>query len=65
MHRKPHLPQKHCLCCGRLFAWRKKWAKVWDEVKFCSERCRLIDLGDWLDESFRIPGPPDTSDHEP
>ncbi|MCB9741562.1 MAG: DNA gyrase inhibitor YacG [Alphaproteobacteria bacterium] len=32
---------------------------------FCSERCRLIDLGDWLDESFRIPGPPDTSDHEP
>jgi hypothetical protein len=31
----PHLPQKHCLCCGRPFAWRKKWAKVWDEVKFC------------------------------
>jgi len=22
---------------------------------FCSERCRLIDLGDWLDESYRIP----------
>jgi len=21
-------------------AWRKKWAKVWDEVKYCSERCR-------------------------
>lgn len=40
MHRKPHLPQKHCLCCGRPFAWRKKWAKVWDEVKICSERCR-------------------------
>ena len=40
MHRKPHLPQKHCLCCGRPFAWRKKWAKVWDEVKYCSERCR-------------------------
>ena len=20
--------------------WRKKWAKVWEEVKFCSERCR-------------------------
>ena len=40
MHRKPHLPQKHCLCCGRPCAWRKKWAKVWDEVKFCSERCR-------------------------
>ncbi|MEH3774327.1 DUF2256 domain-containing protein [Enterobacter asburiae] len=20
--------------------WRKKWAKCWDEVKYCSERCR-------------------------
>ncbi|QEI06339.1 DUF2256 domain-containing protein [Pigmentiphaga aceris] len=40
MHRKPHLPQKPCLCCGRPFAWRKKWEKVWDEVKYCSERCR-------------------------
>ncbi|MCB4378929.1 DUF2256 domain-containing protein, partial [Synechococcus sp. MU1644] len=19
---------------------RKKWAKVWDEVRYCSERCR-------------------------
>jgi len=25
---------------------------------FCSERCRLIDLGDWFDETHRIPGPP-------
>jgi len=25
---------------------------------FCSERCRLIDLGKWLDEEHRIPGPP-------
>lgn len=22
---------------------------------FCSERCRLIDLGAWADESYRIP----------
>ncbi|MCE2988603.1 MAG: DUF2256 domain-containing protein [Nitrosomonadaceae bacterium] len=20
--------------------WRKAWAKNWDEVKYCSERCR-------------------------
>ncbi|MCU7857439.1 MAG: DNA gyrase inhibitor YacG, partial [Candidatus Thiodiazotropha sp. (ex Lucinoma borealis)] len=26
---------------------------------FCSERCRLIDLGDWLDESHRISEPLD------
>ena len=22
---------------------------------FCSERCRLIDLGRWLDEDYKIP----------
>lgn len=22
---------------------------------FCSERCRLIDLGHWLGESYRVP----------
>ena len=22
---------------------------------FCSERCKVIDLGDWASESFRIP----------
>nr|WP_237166133.1 DUF2256 domain-containing protein [Pantoea stewartii] len=20
--------------------WRKKWAKCWDQVLYCSERCR-------------------------
>jgi endogenous inhibitor of DNA gyrase (YacG/DUF329 family) len=24
---------------------------------FCCEKCRLIDLGKWLDESYKIPGP--------
>lgn len=24
---------------------------------FCSERCRLVDLGRWLDGDYRIPGP--------
>lgn len=22
---------------------------------FCTERCRLIDLGQWADESYRVP----------
>ncbi|WP_395731355.1 DUF2256 domain-containing protein [Prosthecobacter sp.] len=38
--KKQDLPSKPCLVCGRPFTWRKKWEKVWDEVKFCSERCR-------------------------
>lgn len=24
---------------------------------FCSDRCRLIDLGNWASENYRIPGP--------
>lgn len=38
--KKPSLPEKTCVTCGRPFNWRKKWAKVWDDVKYCSESCR-------------------------
>jgi hypothetical protein len=24
---------------------------------FCSERCKLIDLGKWIEECYRVPGP--------
>ena len=40
--KKQHLPEKLCATCGRSFAWRKKWERVWDEVKFCSDRCRIM-----------------------
>ncbi|MDH4014706.1 MAG: DUF2256 domain-containing protein [Chromatiales bacterium] len=40
MHTKPHLPTKTCACCGRPFAWRRKWAHCWPEVRYCSQRCR-------------------------
>jgi hypothetical protein len=40
MHSKPHLPTKICVACGRPFAWRKKWARDWDQVLYCSDRCR-------------------------
>lgn len=26
-------------------------------VPFCSDRCRLIDLGRWLDEAYSVPEP--------
>ncbi|NJR79657.1 DUF2256 domain-containing protein [Sphingomonas corticis] len=39
-HRKPHLPTKTCAACARPFAWRKKWARDWDAVRYCSDRCR-------------------------
>jgi hypothetical protein len=31
---------KACAACGRTMAWRKSWAKNWESVKFCSDRCR-------------------------
>jgi hypothetical protein len=34
------LPQKICRACRRPFTWRRKWADCWDEVLYCSERCR-------------------------
>ncbi len=40
MVKKAELPIKVCLVCNKPFQWRKKWAKNWDEVKYCSERCR-------------------------
>jgi hypothetical protein len=33
-------PSKVCPVCGRSFAWRKKWAAVWEQVIYCSDRCR-------------------------
>ncbi|MCK0154036.1 DUF2256 domain-containing protein [Alcanivorax sp. S6407] len=37
---KSSLPEKTCPVCGRAFSWRKKWARDWDAVIYCSERCR-------------------------
>ncbi len=40
MRKKADLPTKTCVACGRPFAWRKKWARDWDQVRTCSERCK-------------------------
>lgn len=42
-----------CPHCGRRHEWRGNPYRP-----FCSERCKLIDLGGWLDESNAIPGEP-------
>lgn len=33
-------PEKTCATCGRPFEWRRKWADVWHEVRYCSAACR-------------------------
>jgi endogenous inhibitor of DNA gyrase (YacG/DUF329 family) len=43
-----------CPTCGKPVEWRpeQRWRP------FCSERCKLIDLGEWAAERHVIPGPP-------
>ena len=53
-------PEPPCAYCGR-----HPIDPVWRP--FCSERCKLADLGRWLSEDYRIPGapiPPDEEDTE-
>ena len=36
---KGNLPTKPCEHCKRPMAWRKKWARDWENVRYCSKRC--------------------------
>ncbi|MCX7058191.1 MAG: DNA gyrase inhibitor YacG [Proteobacteria bacterium] len=45
-------PARKCPSCGRSF--RPIAGDPWRP--FCSDRCRLIDLGAWLSERHSIPG---------
>lgn len=43
----------HIICpvCKKKITWEENpWRP------FCSERCRLIDLGKWASEGYKIPG---------
>lgn len=41
-----------CPTCSKELIWSQE--EAWRP--FCSERCKLIDLGEWANESHRIPG---------
>jgi hypothetical protein len=43
-----------CPTCGKSVEWHG--SAPWRP--FCSERCKLIDLGEWMSERHRIPGEP-------
>jgi uncharacterized protein len=40
-----------CPRCGKQVAWDAKN----DYRPFCSERCKLFDLGAWATERYRVP----------
>jgi hypothetical protein len=44
----------NCPQCGTTVPWQddQRWKP------FCSERCKLIDLGEWATEGHRIKGEP-------
>jgi uncharacterized protein len=44
-------PRIQCPVCREETAWDDN-----PHRPFCSERCRLIDLGAWTEERYRIPG---------
>ena len=50
----------HCPTCKKAVEWsaEEKWKP------FCSERCKMIDLGDWIDEKQRIHGEPVSPDND-
>ncbi|EPQ31837.1 uncharacterized protein PFL1_00036 [Pseudozyma flocculosa PF-1] len=39
------LQPKPCITCGRIITPRAKWAKNWDGIKTCSDRCRSTKPG--------------------
>jgi len=50
-----------CPRCGAQAAWSPDNPYR----PFCSERCKLIDLGDWAMEKFRVPAEEDEDPPEP
>jgi len=58
---KPTRRTVACPACGKpaLFAPENAWRP------FCSERCRMVDLGGWASESYKIPAKPGNDDSSP
>jgi endogenous inhibitor of DNA gyrase (YacG/DUF329 family) len=56
----PKQRRHRCPTCHRSFSLSGSATSAASKVfPFCSERCKLVDLGAWLDEGYRIPARPD------
>jgi hypothetical protein len=49
-----------CPNCGKTVPWEANPFRP-----FCSERCRMIDLGAWVDEEYRIAAEEKMVEEEP
>ena len=45
-----------CAICGQKMQGQSE--SEWPDWPFCSRRCRLVDLGRWLGEEYRVPTQP-------
>ncbi len=52
-----------CPLCGKTF--ETSTLAEWPGFPFCSERCKLIDLGRWIDGDYAIPGAEPEKEDEP
>jgi endogenous inhibitor of DNA gyrase (YacG/DUF329 family) len=50
---------KKCPTCNRQVEWQDNPYRP-----FCSERCKLVDFGKWIDEEYRVPEKPATAEHD-
>lgn len=49
-----------CPVCGKPVQWSERYPSR----PFCSERCKLIDLGQWATEKYRVPVAPGPEESE-
>jgi hypothetical protein len=47
--------QLRCPICNKVIRKDNSKNKEKEWLPFCSERCKMIDLGAWLDADYRIP----------
>jgi uncharacterized protein len=54
-------PVVACPICGVAVSWtaENRWKP------FCSERCKLIDLGQWATEKYRVPAKEQEPEEDP
>ena len=45
-----------CPICQRVMQGQS--SREWPQYPFCSPKCKLIDLGRWLGEEYRVPAEP-------
>lgn len=51
-HGRGPMKEYRCPTCRKQTTWTGNPYRP-----FCSERCKLVDLGNWASERYRVPGP--------